>query len=96
LNEAFGESRYRRIRVKLYAQKKLLRMKALLSDVFKCLFEVELLDLMKTSSADHLKFEFYYKSEDYLYSCINPDGLCGPRNFAVLQKGTSLFISLTE
>jgi hypothetical protein len=90
LEETFGESRNGRIRVKLYAQKKLLRTKGLLLDVFQCTSETELLDLLKNGNSEHFKFEFYYKSEGYLYSCISPDGLCGPRNFAALQKGIIL------
>ena len=77
-----------RIRVKLYAQKKLARMKTLLVLIFKCSSEDELLALLKTSSDEQLRFEFYYKSENFLHDCINPDGLCGPRNFNALQQGT--------
>ena len=85
--ETYGESINGRMRVKLYAQKKLLRMRALLVALFKCSTEDELLALLRSSIGEQFKFEFYYQSEGYLYSCINPDGLCGPRNFAVLQKG---------
>jgi hypothetical protein len=88
--ETFGESRNGMIRVKLYAPRLLKKMRALLVEMFKCSSEGELLATLKTSSDEHFKFEFYYKSEGYLYSCITPDGLCGPRNFAVLQKGILL------
>lgn len=87
LEDTFGESRNGRIRVQLNAPKRQLRMKALLIDIFKCSTELELLALLQNSTDEHFRFLFYYKSEGYLYSCINPDGLCGPRNFAVLQKG---------
>ena len=87
LEGTFGESSNGRICVQLNPPKKLLRVQALLLDVFKCSSEVDLLALLKTGCDDHFKFQFYYKSEGYLYSCIDPDGLCGPRNFAALQQG---------
>ena len=86
----FGESSNGRIRVKLYAQKRNERMKAQLLNIFKYTSKVELLVLFKSSNEEHFRFEFYCKSENYLYYCINPDGLCGPRNFAALQKGMLL------
>ena len=87
LDGTFGESSNGRIRVTLSYPRSLLRMQALLLDLFKCSSEVDVLALLKTSCGKHFRFQFYYKSEGYLYSCINPDGLCGPRNFAALQKG---------
>jgi hypothetical protein len=90
LEETYGESRNGRIRIKLYAPQHLLRMKALLIDLLKCSLEVELLALLKSSCGEQIKFQLFYKSEGYLYSCINGDGLCGPRNFAALQQGIFL------
>ena len=88
--ETIGESSNGRIRVKLHVNNHVSRVKPMLTDVFKCSSEIDLLALLKNSCNERITFEFYYKSEDYLYSCIVPDGLWSLRNFAALQKGILL------